>query len=66
VAVHRWTEKADLTWEQIFPVRLSKGPHSSAQSAFRATGPEEFTGMLKAGDDVVEQDGWTSALFLTL
>jgi hypothetical protein len=53
---HSWTEKADLTWEQMFRFAYQKDLIPVLKALSEQLGPEEFVHMLKeAGDAVVRK-----------
>jgi L-2-amino-thiazoline-4-carboxylic acid hydrolase-like protein len=53
---HSWTEKADLTWEEIFRITYQKDLIPLLKALSGQVGREEFVGMLReAGDTVVRK-----------
>ena len=54
--VHSWTEKADVTWEEMFRFAYQKDLIPVLKELGAQLGREEFVGMLRgAGDEVVRK-----------
>ena len=55
---HNWTEKADVTWEEMFRFAYQKDLIPLLKELGAQLGREEFAGMLRgAADEVVRRNG---------